>query len=167
MSLYDKLSEERKQLQEEGLLPPWFTTNGWQLYKEKYRYESRGVKEAYSRIARTAAKHTDDHNKWAELFFDIMWKGWLAPSTPVMSNMGTPKGMPVSCSGGFVRDSIDGFYSAYREAALLTKYGLGTSGYIGDVRPRGSAISSGGKASGSLPVFKAFAQAMRDVAQGY
>ena len=70
--------------------------------------------------------------------------------------MGTNRGLPVSCSGGYISDSIDGFYTARRETAILTKWGFGTSGYLGDIRCRGSDISIGGKASGVLPVFKGF-----------
>lgn len=166
MSIYEKLSEERKKLQREGHYPDWFTTGGYQLFCEKYLYEAVGLRDTYSRIARTAARHTDDPGYWYDRFFDILWRGWLAPSTPVLSNMGTIKGMPVSCSGGYVSDSIDGFYTSYKETALLTKYGFGTSGYLGDVRSRGTRIRTGGKASGVLPVLRHFVQDMRDVAQG-
>lgn len=165
-TMYEELSHKRKQLQEEGKLPPWFTTGAYQLVKEKVLYNTDSLATTYNRIARCAAAHTDDPDKWAKSFYEIMWKGWLALSTPVISNMGTPKGMPVSCSGGYVEDSIDGFYSAYHEAAMLTKYGFGTSGYVGDIRPRGAGIKAGGKASGVLPVIKHFVQDMRDVAQG-
>lgn len=166
VSIYDKLSQERKELQAHGHVPEWFTTGGWQLFKEKYLHEAVGLKDTYMRIAKTAAKHTDNPESWAARFFDIMWRGWLAPSTPVLSNMGTIKGMPVSCSGQYIEDSIDGFYKAYHETAMLTKNGFGTSGYLGDIRPRGSSIRTGGKASGVLPIFKHFVQDMRDVAQG-
>lgn len=166
VSIYEKLSEERKQLQQEGHLPEWFTTGGYQLFKEKYLYEAKGLRDTYSRIARTAAAHTDDPAYWYTKFFDVLWNGWLAPSTPVLSNMGTIKGAPVSCSGAYIEDSIDGFYSAYHETAMLTKYGFGTSGYLGDIRPRGSKIRTGGKASGVVPIIKHFVQDMRDVAQG-
>ncbi|MNZ57949.1 Ribonucleoside-diphosphate reductase NrdZ [compost metagenome] len=165
-SIYDKLSQERKELQAQGYVPEWFTTGGWQLFRENYLWEAKGLKDTYMRIAKTAAKHTDDPESWAARFFDVMWKGWLAPSTPVMSNMGTIKGMPVSCSGQYIEDSIDGFYTAYHETAMLTKNGFGTSGYLGDIRPRGSRIHTGGKASGVLPILKHFVQDMRDVAQG-
>lgn len=166
VSIYDKLSAERKQLQAEGHVPEWFTTGGWQLFKEKYLYEAVGLKDTYMRIAKTAAQHTDNPDSWAARFFDVMWKGWLAPSTPVLSNMGTVKGMPVSCSGQYIDDSINGFYTAYHETAMLTKNGFGTSGYLGGIRPRGAKISTGGKASGVLPIVKHFVQDMRDVAQG-
>lgn len=165
-SIYENLSDERKRLQAEGKLPGWLTTGGYQLVKDKYLYETDSLLDTYSRIARTAAKHTDDPGYWYERFNDIMWKGWLALSTPVLSNMGTIKGMPVSCSGGYVHDSIEGFYESYKETAILTKHGFGTSGYLGDIRPRGSKIRTGGRSSGTLPVIKHFVQDMRDVAQG-
>src|ERR1700749_3756786 len=109
-SIYEKLSTERKRLQEEGKLPNWFTTGAWQLVKDKCLHETDSLYFTYSRICRTAANHTDDPDSWYKRFLEIMWNGWLAPSTPVLSNMGTIKGMPVSCSGGYVEDSIDGFY---------------------------------------------------------
>lgn len=166
MSIYKKLSDERKELQHKGHIPDWFTTGGWQLFKEKYLHEADGIKDTYQRIAKTAAKWTDDPDAWASRFFDVMWNGWLALSTPVLSNMGTNKGTPVSCSGQYVGDSIDQFYKNYHETAMLTKNGFGTSGYLGDIRPRGSVISSGGRSSGVLPIIKHFVQDMRDVAQG-
>lgn len=165
-SIYEKLSEERKRLQAEGKLPEWLTTGGYQLVKEKYLYETDSLRDTYSRIARTAARHTNDPGLWYERFNELMWKGWLALSTPVLSNMGTIKGMPVSCSGGYIPDSIEGFYDGYKETAILTKHGFGTSSYLGDIRPRGSKIRTGGKASGTLPIIKHFVQDMRDVAQG-
>lgn len=105
-------------------------------------------------------------DEWEGKFFNLLWKGWLAPSTPVLSNTGTIKGMPVSCSGQYIGDSIEQFYDNRKETAILTKNGFGTSGYLGDIRARGSKISKGGTASGVLPVYKGFVQDMRDVAQG-
>lgn len=165
-TIYDKLSAERKELQHQGHYPEFFTTGGFQLFKEKYLYEAHGLKDTYMRIAKTAAQYTESPEAWASRFFDVMWNGWMACSTPVLSNMGTPKGMPVSCSGQYVSDSIDGFYKSYHETAMLTKNGFGTSGFLGGIRPRGSKISSGGTASGVLPILKHFVQDMRDVAQG-
>lgn len=170
-NLYKKLSEERKQLQEEGLVPPWYTTSGYQMFKEKYEYETNGrsVRGQFERIAKTAAKHlegTELEGVAAGKFFELFWNGILSPSTPVLANMGTTRGMPVSCSGSYVPDSIDGFYKNRHETAQLTKYGFGTSGYLGGIRARGSKISVGGKASGIMPVFKGHVQDMRDVAQG-
>lgn len=165
-NLYEELSKERKQLQEEGKLPEWYTTGGWQMFKDRYMYGVDNAYDQYRRIARTAAAHTQSPDSWEERFFELFWKGWLSPSTPVLANMGTNRGMPVSCSGQYIHDSIYGFKDAELETCVLTQEGFGTSGYLGDIRPRGAKISRGGKASGVLPVYKDFVQAMRDVAQG-
>ena len=168
-NIYEMLSEERKRMQAEGTMPEWYTTGGWQLFKSKYLYEADTIKEQFERIARTAATHLKSiglEQQAKEKFFQLLWDGWLSPSTPVLSNMGTARGLPVSCSGGVIIDSIDGFYSARRESALLTKHGFGTSANLSDIRSRGSVISGGGIAAGVLPVLKGFIQDMRDVAQG-
>ena len=165
MGFHNKLSLERKELQEQGFLPEWFSTAGYQLFKSRYQWAPT-PREQYEAIAATAAQHTDDYDKWKEKFFNLLWKGWLSPSTPVLSNMGTSRGLPVSCAGSYVHDSIDGFYSARHEAAILTKHGFGTSGYLGDIRPRGARISTGGKASGVMPVLNGFRQDSREVSQG-
>lgn len=164
----NKYSEERKRQQALGNVPEWMTTQGYQLFVEKYLWAD-SVKAQYEEIAACAWKHVHD-TVWGgeayEKFFELLWKGWLSPSTPILANMGTDRGLPVSCSGGYIHDSIDGFYTARRETALLTKYGFGTSGYLGDIRSRGSSISIGGRASGVLPVFKGFVRDMQEVAQG-
>ena len=170
-SIYSGLSEKRKKQQEAGVIPPWYTTSGLQMFQQKYQYQADNVKEQFERISKTAAKHVKKEFNLIgyepeEKFFNLFWKGWLSPSTPVLANMGTERGMPVSCSGGVVGDSIDGFYSARKETAILTKNGFGTSAYLGDIRCRGSKISVGGEASGVVPVFKGFVSDMRDVSQG-
>lgn len=170
-SLYEAISARRKNEQKEGIMPEWYTTGGAQLFYEKYEYGTNGrsVRGQFERIAKTAAKHLQG-TKWGDVaeqkFFDMLWKGWLSPSTPVLANMGTNRGLPVSCSGTVIHDSIDGFYSNLREVALLTKYGFGTATDLSPIRPRGSPVSIGGKANGVLPVMKEHIQAMRNVAQG-
>ena len=105
------------------------------------------------------------HN-WEDAFYSAIISGHLALSTPVLANGGTDRGMPVSCSGGVVPDSVDGFYKSRHETAMLSKYGFGTSGYLGGIRHRGSDISTGGKASGSYVVAKGFVQDSREISQG-
>lgn len=166
MSVYNKLSEERKRLQKQGLVPEHWSTGAYQLFREKYLFDVDNPKEQYERIANTLARHTKEKEKWSKRFFDIMWKGWLSPSTPVLSNTGTNRGLPVSCAGSYVPDSIHGIYEAKHETAMLTKMGFGTAGYIGDIRPRGSSISRGGKAMGAIPVIEGFQKDMEYVAQG-
>ena len=167
-NFYEKLSEKRKQLQEQNLVPEWYSTGALQVFEAKYEYGTdRSVRGQFERIAETAARHVEHVYPEAEQkFFDLLWKGWLSPSTPVLANMGTDRGMPVSCSGTVVSDEIDGFYSNLREVSLLTKYGFGTASDFSNIRPRGSDISIGGKANGVVPVIKEHVQAMRNVAQG-
>ena len=168
LSLYDILGEERKQLQEEGKLPHWVTTLAWQMLQEKYLSpEYPDLESVYRRISSHAARYTSNQVLWENKFFDLLWKGYLAASTPVLSNMGTGYGCPVSCSGGYIPDSVHGFYSSQVEAAVLSKNGFGTSGYLGDIRQRGATIQGvKGGASGVLPVFKDFVQVSRDISQG-
>ena len=166
-SIYQELGDERKHLQSEGKLPLWVTTAAWQILKDKYTTdEYPDLYSIYKRVSITAAKHMDDSEHWQKMFFNLMWNGWLALSTPVLSNMGTNRGCSVSCSGGYVGDSVYDFYDAQREVAVLSKNGFGTSSYIGDIRDRGTSISSGGLASGVLPVLRDFVQLSRDVSQG-
>lgn len=165
-TIYQKLSEERKILQTRGEVPAWFTTGGWQLFKDKYLHEAVGLRDTYQRVATTLAKHMPDSDEWASKFFNLLWTGHLAGATPIISNTGTNKGLPVSCSGQSVGDSIESFYDNRKETAILTKHGFGTSAYMGNIRHRGEPISAGGTASGILPVFNGFVQDMRDVAQG-
>lgn len=170
-NIYDKLSKERKKLQSEGLVPEWYTTAGFQMFKSKYEYEvnGRSVRGQFERIAKTAAKYlkgTSIEEVAYKKFFDLLWNGLLSPSTPVLANMGTNRGMSVSCSGTIVEDSVDGFYSNLREVAILTKNGFGTASDLSNVRPRGSNISVGGKASGVVPVIKEHINAMRNISQG-
>lgn len=175
-NIYEQLSTERKAGQAAGTIPEWMSTSGYQMFKQKYIYEADTVREQFERIARTAAKHAPDarldnnilspQEYWQSKFFDVLWKGWLCCSTPVLANMGTNRGCPVSCAGSVCEDSIEGFYDAYREIAILTKQGFGTATDLSGIRKRGSSISVGGKASGVLPVIKHFVQDMRDVAQG-
>ncbi len=166
-NLYEQLSEERKQGQANGTIPDWMSTSGWQMFKQKYLYEAANPRDQFLRIARTAAKYAPEADgDWEDKFFHVLWKGYVACSTPVLANMGTNRGCPVSCAGSVVDDSIEGFYDAYREIAILTKQGFGTATDLSGIRKRGSVISIGGKASGVLPVIKHFVQDMRDVAQG-
>ena len=166
-SIYEELGEERKQLQEEGKLPLWVTTPAWQILKDKYTTEDcPDLYSIYKRISTAAASHMHDSEHWQKVFFNLIWNGWLACSTPVLANMGTNRGCPVSCSGSYVGDSIYEFYNAQTEVAVLSKNGFGTSSFIGHIRERGTPISSGGLASGVLPVLRDFIQLSRDVSQG-
>jgi ribonucleoside-diphosphate reductase alpha chain len=166
-NLYEELSIERKKLQKEKLAPKFWSTSSYQLFKEKYqRDDVANPREHFQSIADTLSAYMPDSEYWAGRFFEVMWKGWLSPSTPVLSNTGTTRGLTVSCQGSYITDSIDGIYSTKHETAMLTKNGFGTSAYLGDIRPRGSSIRGGGTSTGVLPIIKGFQADMEYVSQG-
>jgi len=165
---FEELSTERKDLQSKGLVPDWFTTQSWQMFKSKYAVAGEvGVIGRHKTIAKTLSQYmVGKEVEWEEKFFNLLWKGWLSPATPVLSNCGTDRGLTVSCSGQYVADSVDSFYKNRHESAMLGKYGFGCSGYFGDIRPRGSNISVGGQASGVVPVIMGFSQDAAEISQG-
>lgn len=172
-------SKERKELQKQGLAPKWLTTQGYQLLATKYLNEgSKSPADQYRRIAKTLAQYVGDNypewwdeieywkgKSWEDAFYSILWDGYLSPSTPVLSNTGTDLGQSVSCSGTYVGDSVYDFYESRLQNALLSKEGFGTSTYLGDIRPRGSAMK-GGEASGAQPVAEMFVDDSKKISQG-
>lgn len=182
MNFLEKLSEERKQGQALGEIPDWMSTAGWQVFKGKYLYQAKTVREQFRRIAKTAAQYAPDMPSysdvgyinpeetkaqyWEEKFFYALWNGWLCCSTPILANMGTDRGCAVSCSGGKMGDDVGLIYDAKKEIAVLTKQGFGTSVDLSDIRPRGAPISVGGTAFGVLPIIKSLVEDMRYINQG-
>jgi ribonucleoside-diphosphate reductase alpha chain len=171
---YEELSHERKRLQSLGLAPDWYSTASYQLLVNKnYLDVAETPKDMYNRIAERAAELTKaslpdsfGYTSWKEAFFDIMWKGWLSPSTPVLTNMGNDRGHPISCSGTHVDDSIRSFESALTELAQLTQRGYGCSVSIDSIRRRGSPISKGGKANGPYDFAEDVVHKMKKISQG-
>ena len=87
---------------------------------------------------------------FAQKFESYMSKGYYSLSTPVWINFGKQKGLPISCYGSNIDDSLDSILNAGREIGMMSKYGGGTSAYLGNIRPRGSVISTGGHADGPI-----------------
>lgn len=171
---YERLSHMRKQLQADGLAPEWMSTASYQLLTgQDYLDTAETPRDMYLRIAKRAAELTEfdiptyfGYDTWFEAFFDIMWKGWLSPSTPILTNMGNSRGHPIACSGTYLGDSIVSFYEARKEIAQLTQRGYGTSWCLDPVRPRGSKISKGGEANGIMQPASGVVQDMKDISQG-
>lgn len=165
---FEQFSKERKKLQKKGHLPEWYTTQGWQMFKEKYAYPGEdAVLGRHQKIAKTLAKHMKGREaEWEEKFFRELWDGILSPSSPALANTGTDRGMMVACSGQVVGDSVEEFYDGMKETALLSKQGFGTSANFSHIRPRGSAISTGGKANGAVTVIDDYFTAVSKVSQG-
>lgn len=166
-SIFEELSAERKALQADGKLPEWFTTIGWQIFKDKYLYQAETFEEQVDRIVSTVGKYCYSRRE----YFEGRWKEMLMENhmylaTPVLANTGTSRGMSVSCSGGFIEDSVYGFGYGRLESSILSQEGFGTSSYLGAVRERGASISRGGTADGVLPVFEDMVTMAEKISQG-
>lgn len=122
-----------------------------------YLQNKETPKEAYTRIASTAANYLNKPELFSK-FFEILWNGWLIPSTPVMSNFGTNRGLPISCFGGYIGDSMYDIYRKNLEMAILSKHGGGTAYDFSEIRPKGAPIKDGsnGTTDGIIPFMKSF-----------
>lgn len=170
MNKYKEFSERRKQEQADGTLPNWYSTAGYQMIREKkYIDEDETVLDRYKCIAETLSLHLPVHlrEEYKDKFFNLLWNGYLGAATPVYSNIGKPdKGMPISCAGSIIADTVDSFYKSAHEVAMLSKNGFGTSAYLGDIRPRGSKISNGSKSDGVVPVMELIFNTAAHISQG-
>lgn len=99
-------------------------------------------------------------------FYDYMAKGYYSLSSPIWANFGIDKGLPISCFGGHVEDNMSGILYSVAEAGMMSKYGGGTSGYFGEVRPRGTPIRHNGVSSGAVHFMQLFESIINVVSQG-
>ncbi|SIQ83312.1 ribonucleoside-diphosphate reductase alpha chain [Alkalispirochaeta americana] len=103
---------------------------------------------------------------FAEKFTDYMARGYYSLSSPIWSNFGTEKGLPISCFGGHLSDSMSSILYAQAEAGMMSKFGGGTSGYFGDLRHRGAPIRMNGESSGAVHFMQLFETIVNVVSQG-
>jgi ribonucleoside-diphosphate reductase alpha chain len=91
--------------------------------------------------------------------------GWYSLSSPIWANYGLKRGLPISCFGSYVDDTLEAILTKQAEIGMMTKMGGGTSGYFGDLRGRGSEISSGGKSNGPVHFMELFESVTNVVSQ--
>lgn len=103
---------------------------------------------------------------FADKFEDYLSRGYYSLSTPVICNYGKNKGLPVSCFGSYIPDTMEGILEKLSEVGTMTKLGGGTSGYFGKLRPQGASISSGGESSGPVHFMELFDKVASVVSQG-
>ena len=118
-------------------------------------YISETPEERIKNIAEKAQEYLRIDG-FAEKFEDYMSKGYYSLSTPVWINFGKDKGLPISCYGSNVDDTMDSILNAGREIGMMSKYGGGTSAYLGNIRPRGAKIRTGGTADGPVHYAKIY-----------
>lgn len=168
------LDKELKELKQKGEAPEWMTLAGYTTLSKGYRLKGETPRKMYERVAKSAAKYLKDRNfdmsyhHLTGMFFQAMWNNWLCPASPVLSNLGLNRGLPISCYGNSTGDSIQRIMECATELALLTKGGGGVGMNLQRVRPRGSLIKNGenGTSEGIVPFMKIYDSTIIGISQG-
>lgn len=147
---------------------PWYWLNeGSRLFLERgYLVDGQTPED---RVAVVAARAEEILQKpgFAEKFTDYMSKGWISLASPVWSNFGIERGLPISCFGSYVDDNMGSILYTQAEVGMMTKFGGGCSGYFGGLRGRGSSISQNGQSSGAVHFMQLFETLVDVVSQGH
>jgi len=142
------------------------------LNKDSRKFLSRGYllegETAEQRIRDIAekAEHYLNLPGFADKFEDYMHRGFYSLASPIWSNFGRIRGLPISCFGSYVNDDMDDILYKMSEVGVMSKVGGGTSGYFGAIRHRGAPISSGGEATGVHHQLTVFESLTNYISQG-
>ena len=146
--------------------PSWAESD---VYKKTiqggYLLEHETPKEAYRRVAKAIARRLQK-TEMEETFFQYIWKGWLCLASPVLSNTGTDRGLPISCFGIDVADSIIDIGQKNLEMMLLAKHGGGVGIGVNQIRPAGAKITGNGTSDGVVPFCKIYDSTILATNQG-
>jgi len=146
--------------------PEWGET---EVYKKTisggYLLNGETPRDAYNRVCTTVARRLD-RPELAETFFKYIWKGWLCLASPVLSNTGTDRGLPISCFGIDVADSINDIGKKNLEMMLLAKHGGGVGIGVNQIRPAGAKIKGNGTSDGVVPFCKIYDSTILATNQG-
>jgi ribonucleoside-diphosphate reductase alpha chain len=145
--------------------PEYFDEISLATISKGYLLPGETPKKAYRRVAQAASQRLnrpDLENK----FFKILWNGWLGLASPVLSNMGTDRGLPISCFGIDTPDSIRGIGLTNAELMRLTSVGGGVGISLSRIRPRGTEIRGNGKSEGVVPWAKIYDSSIIATNQG-
>lgn len=143
----------------------WKNSESEQILNRGYLLKGETVEGAIDRITTAAAKRLYKP-ELKESFQEMIERGWMSLSSPIWANMGTERGLPISCFNVHIPDGIEGITHKLGEVIMQTKIGGGTSGYFGALRERGSAVTDNGKSSGAVSFMKLFDTAMDTISQG-
>ena len=143
----------------------WLNEESQRVLNGGYLLSGETSEGAIDRITTAAAKRLFKP-ELQPIFKELFEKGWISISSPTWSNMGTQRGLPISCFNVHVGDSVEDITGKLGEVMMQTKLGGGTSGYFGELRGRGSTITDNGKSSGAVSFMKLFDTTMDVVSQG-
>lgn len=133
----------------------WLNQKSREFLSRGYVREGQTAEDRVKEIALSAEKYLQI-NGYANKFEEYMSRGWFSLSSPVWANYGLDRGLPCSCNGSFINDTMNSILSKVAETGFMTKMGAGTSAYFGKLRPRGAKISSGGESSGPVHFMELF-----------
>jgi len=146
--------------------PEWGNTEVYiKTISKGYLLPGETPKDAYWRVSTKVAQRLNKP-QLASKFFDYIWRGWLCLATPVLSNTGTDRGLPISCFGIDVADSIFDIGNKNLELMLLAKHGGGVGIGINQIRPAGSLITGNGTSDGIVPFAKIYDSTILATNQG-
>ena len=143
----------------------WLNKDSISFLKRGYLLESEEPKIRYREIAE-CSENILGIKGFSDKFEEYNALGYYSLSSPIISNFGRSRGLPISCFGSYIPDTMNGIMDKASEVAIMTKHGGGTSGYFGDVRHRGCAISTGGESTGSVHFMEIYDKLMNVVSQG-
>ena len=147
--------------------PCFLDEAGYKTLCGGYLLNNETPRQMYKRVAMAAASYYHGKEKYyEERFFDIMWKNWFCPSSPILSNLGTNRGLPISCNSIHCADSVSSIFDKVHELAMLSKNGAGVGIYFGDLRGRGKSITENGNSEGIVPWAKVFDTTTASISQG-
>lgn len=143
----------------------WLNNDSRKFLERGYLSPGASAEDRIQQIALAAQKHLKKHPGFQEKFLDYMARGYFSLSSPIWANFGLQRGLPISCFGNYVSDTMDSILTKVAEVGMMSKMGGGTSGYFGDLRARGSDISSGGKSNGPVHFMELFETVTNVVSQ--
>jgi len=143
----------------------WLNKDSRKFLERGYLLNEETPEQRVLDIAKTAEKYLNIDG-FADKFERYVANGFYSLSSPIWSNFGRKRGLPISCFGSYIPDTMEGIMEKVSETAVMTKHGGGTSAYFGNVRSRGCAISSGGESTGSVHFMEMFDKLMNVVSQG-
>ncbi|WP_133473999.1 ribonucleoside-diphosphate reductase subunit alpha [Sediminibacterium goheungense] len=143
----------------------WKNEESEQILNRGYLLKGETIDGAIDRICKAAAQRLYKP-ELTDAFREMIERGWMSLSSPIWANMGTERGLPISCFNVHIPDNIEGITHKLGEVIMQTKIGGGTSAYFGDLRGRGSAVTDNGKSSGAVSFMRLFDTAMDTISQG-
>ena len=144
----------------------WLNKDSRKFLERGYLLEGETPEKRIKDIGDKAQSLLDNMNGFSDKFCDYMARGFYSLSSPIWSNFGRQRGLPISCFGSYISDEMSSILGKVAEVGQMTKCGGGTSAYFGALRGRGAEISSGGKSTGSVHFMELYDKLMNVVSQG-